>query len=61
MDASTDKPGRYRERAAEARAEAEKMANEEFKQTLLNVAESYERLAYRIEQKESQRARRNSD
>ena len=52
---ASDKAKQFRERAAEARAEAEKMTNPEFRQSLVGVAESYERLATRIEQNEARR------
>ena len=45
----TSKTKRYRERADEARAEAEKMSSPQYRQPLLEVAASYERLAARIE------------
>jgi hypothetical protein len=40
---------RYRQRAIEARAEAEKMSDPENRRSLLDVALSYERLAHSFE------------
>jgi len=45
MDEETPKAKQFRKKAAEARAEAEKMTMTQAKQMLLEVAANYERLA----------------
>jgi molecular chaperone GrpE (heat shock protein) len=57
MNGGSEKAKRYRERAEEARKDAAKMQGEDFKRTLIEVAESYERLADRIEASEARRKR----
>jgi hypothetical protein len=49
MDDGAHSAEEYRKRAAAARAEATKMRDHELKETLLDVAASYERLASRVE------------
>jgi hypothetical protein len=40
-----DDPSHWRQRAQEARAEADKMSDAELKQTMLEIAAAYDRLA----------------
>jgi|SoiMethySBSTD1v2_1073268.scaffolds.fasta_scaffold3382668_1 hypothetical protein len=49
MDEEPSAAARYRERAAQAREEAEKISSPDIRQTLLTVADDYEKLAARIE------------
>jgi hypothetical protein len=45
-----DDPAHWRRRAAESRSIAERLDDPEQKKTMLEIAESYERLAVRVEQ-----------
>ena len=56
MSLLIDKPDRWRKRAEEARAIAEKLATPDAKRTMLDLAASYEVLARRAEE----RARRQN-
>jgi hypothetical protein len=49
MDGDTGSAKRYRQRAMAVRAEAEKLTNPEAKQTLIEIADSYEKLAYSLD------------
>jgi len=49
MDEEPSAAKRYRERAAQVRDEAERITSPDIRQTLLTVADSYEKLAARIE------------
>jgi hypothetical protein len=49
-------PEHWRDRAAEARAQAEQMSDEAARQAMLSVAESYEQIAKRAEAKLGQRS-----
>jgi hypothetical protein len=49
MDEEPDAAKRYRERAAQVREEAERITSPDIRQTLLTVADNYEKLAARIE------------
>ena len=49
-------PEHWRDRAAEARAQAEQMSDEAARQAMLSVAESYEKIARRAEVKLGQRS-----
>jgi hypothetical protein len=49
METNSDKAFHYRERAAEARADAQKMLNTDMRRTLLDVAAGYELLASRLD------------
>jgi hypothetical protein len=46
-----DDPEHWRDRAKEARAHAEQMTDREAKQTMLGIAEDYEKLARRAEER----------
>ena len=49
-----DDPAHWRQRAAESRRIAEQLDDPNQKKTMLEIAESYEQLANRLEQKKSQ-------
>jgi hypothetical protein len=49
MPSSILDPKHWRERAQDARVQAELMTDAEAKQTMLAIAEGYERLAKRVE------------
>jgi hypothetical protein len=49
MEGDTGTGKRYRERAAEVRAEAETMASPEIRQMMLDIAANYEKLADRLD------------
>jgi hypothetical protein len=51
MQQYADNPKLWRERAEEARVQAEQMSNEEARRACLKIAESYERLAVRAEER----------
>ena len=54
-----NKPENLRKRAAEARAIARRMIDPDAKRTMLGIAQSYERLADRAEQRATGRHRDN--
>ena len=56
MPTKYETPDPWRDRAAEARAQAEQMSDEAARQGMLSVAESYEKLAKRAEAKLGQRS-----
>jgi len=50
-DYSFNDPKHWRKRAEEARARAEQMTDRDARQTMLGIAEDYEKLAKRAEQR----------
>jgi len=52
-----DNPDHWRKRAAEARAQASQMRNEQSRQQMLEIAEGYERLAENAEKHKRRTAR----
>jgi hypothetical protein len=50
-DYSFNDPKHWRDRAEQARAHAEQMTDREAKQTMLGIAEDYEKLAQRAEER----------
>ena len=55
MATTGEKAKQYYERAAEARADAEKMTDAQTKKTLLEVAAGYEQLAIRLAANDARR------
>lgn len=51
MTAYVDNPARWRDRAEEARIQAEQMSDDDTKRMMLRVAEGYERMAHRAERR----------
>jgi hypothetical protein len=49
MDDDSASAKRYRQRAAEVRAKAEKMTSPDLKRSLMDIARTYDHLAARIE------------
>ena len=53
MSGNLTNPSHWRERAAEARKNAEQMSDAESKRTMLEIAAAYEKLAQRAERRSS--------
>lgn len=56
-----DNPNLWRERAEEARVQAEQLSDPSLRQRMLSVAENYERMAFRAEERLAQERPNLSD
>lgn len=61
MTSYADNPARWRDRAEEARTQAEHMSDDDTKRRMLGIADGYERMARRAEERIAEHRARSGE